>query len=128
MTKEEIKKAGEVMIACSKGVTIQRRAKRSIELWTIIPDPEFDWCRFEYRAVDIAGYRPFKDAEECLNEMLKHTEFSKVQSIDTGTGHYLTIIGNAIFFDLKTNVRFTFQELLSKVQFVDGTPFGIKEE
>lgn len=128
MTKEEIRKAGEVMIAYSKGVMIQRKAKKSTERWTIISDPEFDWCRYEYRAIDMSNYRPFKDGEECLETMLKHTEFTRVCSLDTGINHSLTIIGNAIFFDLDIRVRYTFQELLNKVQFVDGTPFGIKQE
>lgn len=63
-------------------------------------------------------YRPFKDKEECWQEMLKHHPFGWIKNIE-GEGYYQ--MGNV-------HNKTDFKDLLRIYQFADGTPFGIKEE
>lgn len=64
------------------------------------------------------SYRPFKDREDLWNEMLKHHPFGWIKN--TEDGDYYPI-GN-VYDDMD------FKDWLRIYQFVDGTPFGIKEE
>ena len=71
-------------------------------------------------------YLPFKNKEECWQEMLKHEPFGWVTDKDSDTNCNIGFIGNnaAGFFD----GRFiNFVKLFSEFTFTDGTPFGIKE-
>lgn len=63
-------------------------------------------------------YRPFKDKEECWNEMLKHQPFGWIKNTKGG-GYYQ--MGNV-------HNKTDFKDLLRICQFADGTPFGIKED
>ena len=81
-----------------------------------------------------AKYRPFKNKEECWNEMLKHRLFGWI----TNERQYLFIAcvrqwniecipdtGSDVLY----NRTLTFAETLEQgYTFDDGTPFGIKEE
>lgn len=70
-------------------------------------------------------YRPFKNKEECLNEMQNHQPFGWVKSI---SHNYYSIIEitdtGCIFID---SYRLSFSDMYKYNTFVDGTPFGIKE-
>lgn len=80
------------------------------------------------------GYRPFKDKNECWNEMLKHQPFGWVKSKDNGN---FSLIGFVQWFSYFEDVMVTFaaseqiarsaSDLFEKYTFADGTPFGIKE-
>ena len=80
-------------------------------------------------------YRPFKDQEECWDEMMKHQPFGWVKSKDYG---YFSLIGFVRWESELEDVRITFaaSELLERSSrylyknyiFADGAPFGIKEE
>lgn len=63
-------------------------------------------------------YRPFKSVEECWEEMQKHQPFGWVKYKDSSA--YFTIDGLC----KNTNFNYLFEYRI----FVDGTPFGIKEE
>ena len=75
-------------------------------------------------------YRPFKDAEECWNEMQKHQPFGWIKPKDDDVVNKFMLIdalrneGIAV----RTNIRFNYQELLQYYTFADRTPFGIIEE
>lgn len=79
-------------------------------------------------------YRPFKDQEECWNEMLKHQPFGWVKSKDYG---YFSLIGFVRWASELEDVKITFaaseqlerssRYLFKNYIFADGTPFGIKE-
>ena len=73
-------------------------------------------CPESYRIKPEAKYRPFKNAEECWQEMLKHQPFGWVK---TDSGYEpLWHVNKGDDFNL------TFKNST----FADGTPFGIKEE
>lgn len=63
-------------------------------------------------------YRPFKDREECWQEMLKHQPFGWIKNTEDGDYYQMGNIHN----------KMDFKYLLRIYQFADGTPFGIKED
>lgn len=74
-----------------------------------------------YRIKPEPKYRPFKDEEECWEEMQKHQPFGWVKSKDEDEGIYYSIYVTIS----DTNL---FENDFRKFTFADGTPFGIKEE
>ena len=71
---------------------------------------------YEYRIKPESTYRPFKNAEECWNEMQKHQPFGWVKYADK----YISI--SAI--DSNNEYEIDFDDYT----FADGTPFGVKVE
>lgn len=91
---------------------------------TLIDNPQY------YRIKPEPKYRPFKDAEECWAEMLKHQPFGVVK--DKYFANYQT---HRAFTCLVTNgCHFrgyedeTFESCFKNLLFADGLPFGIKVE
>ena len=129
MTREEARKAAEVMLAYANGEEIE-----TLCFGEYIPceDPSFNWVDGKsiknYRIKPKPRYRAFKTKEECWNEMLKHQPFGWIRNNDTqrlcnigsiGRNNCGVVIDKSIlYFDLAFNT----------CNFVDGTPFGIKEE
>lgn len=73
-------------------------------------------------------YRPFKDAEECWQEMLKHQPFGWVKLKATRKYFICKAIGD-FFAVVGLNDRPTnYDELFEEYIFADGTPFGVKVE
>ena len=123
MTREEARKAAEVMMAYADGKEIEsKRRIFSNDSWYEIKngEPVFNWQNCDYRIKKEPKlksiYRPFKDKEECWNEMQKHRPFGWVKN--TGLLTCLTSIGDT------TDFNYAYEVLC----FADGTPFGIKEE
>ena len=71
----------------------------------------------QYRIKSEPKYRPFKDAEECFNEIGKHQPFGYIKYKDRNS-YYPISFGDNSDFD------YLFENRI----FADGTPFGIKEE
>lgn len=70
-------------------------------------------------------YRPFKNKEECWNTMLKHEPFGWLKRIHAY--YSVSSVGDAhILMDDKA--YFTFEVAVNEFNFVDGEPFGIKDE
>lgn len=65
------------------------------------------------------SYRPFKDKEECWQEMLKHQPFGWIKKKD---GSY---INKLIVMDEKEGYGKFLEE---SITFADSEPFGIKED
>lgn len=63
-------------------------------------------------------YRPFKNAEECWEEMQKHQSLGWIQPKNCNDYIILTFIDN----------NMNFNRYFNECTFADGTPFGIKEE
>lgn len=70
---------------------------------------------------DEPKYRPFKDASECWQEMLKHQPFGWIKYKEKNCWVSIGIIED-IECDLKG-----YESSFEEYTFVDGTPFGIKE-
>lgn len=81
-----------------------------------------------YRIKPESKYRPFKNAEECWQEMLKHQPFGWVKMKDTESGYYiLKGIANQVVIGLN-ETPFSYKKVFEDYIFADGTPFGVKVE
>lgn len=138
MNRQQAKVLLPIIQAFAEGKTIEFRIKDGKEPnglrgweWEEVDIPTFDTYRYEYRIKPKPKYRPFKNAEECWQEMLKHQPFGWVK--DKEDGHKVTI--TKVNDDEKTGImaingksEWTLEGLMDYYTFADGTPFGIKEE
>ncbi len=126
MTREEIKKMLPILVAFAEGKAIESRCvKGDKSLWYDDEDPSFD-DDFEYRIKPEPNYRPFKDAEECWAEMLKHESFGWVKSTlfkDLALVQRVT----TLYVEINRDI-IDYKDTLEKFTFADGTPFGVKIE
>ena len=118
----------KVMQAYIEGKQIQYKDD---EVWIDIENPDWDWHNWEYRVKPEPNYRPFKNAEECWQEMQKHQPFGWLK--DKEDGHYamVTVVGSGR--DMKCiaisgNDCWPFNETMRDYTFADGSPFGILTE
>lgn len=80
----------------------------------------------DYRIKPEPTYRPFKDAEECWQEMLKHQPFGWVKEKERNVRTIINYIhDDGVMFSCGSVL---FERLFDVYTFVDGTPFGMKEE
>lgn len=124
MNRIEAKEFYQILQAFAEGRVIECRTKPNFiegadtpNDWTEMKEIEF-WKHTEYRIKPETTYRPFKDAEECWQEMQKHQPFGWMIPIGINQKINLTVIGNGC--DLEA--------LFKKFTFADGTPFGVKVE
>lgn len=128
MTRENAKELLPIIQAFVEGKTIEFR-ESGCTLWTESVSPIFNFAIFEYRIKPEPKYRPFKDAEECWQEMKKHEPFGWVK--DKQDGHYALITAvedGARATGLNGVIGWNFTTLKKYFDFADGTPFGIKVE
>ena len=130
MNRKEAAELLPIIQAFSEGKTIQSRCiKGDTSLWYDDEDPSFD-DDFEYRIKPEPNYRPFKDAEECWAEMLKHHPFGVVK--DKYFANYQThraftcLITNGCDFGGYEDE--TFESCFKNLLFADGLPFGVNVE
>ena len=118
----------KVMQAYVEGKQIQYKDD---EVWIDIDDPDWDWHNWEYRIKPEPNYRPFRDSEECWQEMQKHRPFGWIKN--KNNGHYAMITKVNADFDKKhiaisgINI-WTLSETMCDYTFADGEPFGINIE
>nr|DAW13342.1 MAG TPA: hypothetical protein [Caudoviricetes sp.] len=100
------------------------------KMWKTVMLPHFDCDSKIYRIKPEREYRPFKDAEECWQEMQKHQPFGVVK--DKYFANYQT---HRAFTCLITNrcdfggyEDETFETCFKNLLFADDTPFGVKVE
>ena len=101
------------------------------KMWETAILPHFDCDSIFYRIKPETTYRPFKDAEECWKEMLKHKPFGWLKSKESTEDVYFTITGltnDTHGAMLNSSGGWSFSGLFDYYTFADGTPFGVKEE
>ena len=129
MTREETKKMLPFLQAFADGKTIESRCiKGDKSLWYDDEDPSFD-DDLEYRIKPEPTYRPFKNAEECWQEMQKHKPFGWVK--DKKDGHHALITAvddDTCGMSLNGNSAWSLSGIMDLFTFADGVPFGVKEE
>ena len=131
MTREEARKAAEVMLAYAEGREVECYDDLH-ECWESSEYICFNWYDTKYRVKPETKYRPFKDMEECWQEMLKHQPFGWLKGKESKN---VALIGN-VYMDKEvwivwaTNERDLYDafEIFNNYDFADGTPFGIKED
>ena len=117
MTREEVKEMLPVLQAFADGKTIESRyIKGDKSLWYDDEDPSFN-DDLEYRIKSEPKFRPFKNAEECWQEMQKHQPFRWTKLKGEIKYSFITDINNNI----------NYSDAIKEYTFADDTPFGIKE-
>lgn len=127
MNRNQAKKLLPIIQAYAEGKVIQ--VKQPIVGWKDNNEPLFNGDTSSYRIKPEPKFRPFKDAEECWQEMLKHQPFGWIKCYEgylniTYVGDEQVYLadpdGGAILLDSENSYKDN--------TFVDGTPFGIKVE
>ena len=132
MNREELKKVMPILTAFADGKTIQNYLRGSGK-WIAVGEhldmsDLFAWSS-DYRIKPEPKYRPFKDAEECWNEMQKHQPFGWIKSKDDSTINKFMFIDSLRKDEVSiSNVDFNYNDLVEYYIFADGAPFGMKEE
>lgn len=127
MTRKEAKVLLPIIQAYAEGKAIESRCiKGDKSLWYDDEDPSFD-NDFEYRLKSEQKYRPFKDAEECWDEMQKHQPFGWV-NYNGYRANIAAVMGYATTFVNNKGYTLFFQQAFEGCTFIDKQPFGIKEK
>lgn len=132
MTREEIKKVLPVIQAFTEGKVIQ--IKNGDETWITMGKEtdlnieslaEYPDC---FRIKPEPKYRPFKDADECWQEMLTHQPFGWVK-YQCDFFQIIHVDDNSIGYGSAcgTILHSKFEDIFKDSTFADGTPFGVKE-
>lgn len=131
MKRENVKRNIGIISAFADGKTIQILNERGE--WVDLT--ERDGLPIEileeepnnFRTKPEPKYRPFKDEEECWQEMLKHQPFGWVKCKEDGSLGLITLIISEenIFIN---GIGCNSERTMRGYTFADGTPFGILEE
>ena len=130
MNRKEAAELLPIIKAFSEGKDIEMRSKNphaQLNGWAKMD--EFIFGNFEYRIKPEPKYRPFKDAEECWQEMLKHHPLGFVK--DKQDGHYVLITcvnDDTCGMSLNGNATWSLSGIMDLFTFADGVPFGVKVE
>ena len=124
MNRKEAKELMPIIQAFAEGKAIESRCiKGDKSLWYDDEDPSFD-DDLEYRIKPEPTYRPFKNAEECWQEMQKHKPFGWVKSTlfkDFDLVKRVTIL----YVEINREI-IDYKDALDKFTFADDTNFGVK--
>ena len=130
MTRNEVKELLPIMQAFAEGKTIEERIIGNdnwIETDEIYGGRNNDYdYRVNYRVKPTPKYRPFANAQECLEEMKKHQPFGWVKDKYS----FCPIEMIAANFSKECikcyETWFTPERMFKDSTFLDGTPFGVK--
>ena len=133
MKRENVKKNIGIISAFADGKTIQILNERGE--WVDLTEREglpigiLEEEPNNFRTKPEPKYRPFKDAEECWQEMLKHQPFGWVK----GDKCFYNIVSVSNIDVSMANVSgdiiiLNFSDIMEDNTFADGTPFGVKVE
>lgn len=133
MNRAEAKDFYPILQAFAEGKIIECRTKPSSlkgsdtpNEWTEMGEIEF-WNNTEYRIKPEPKYRQFKDSEECWNEMQKYQPFGWIKDRDGDKIFIGSINSDNSIFTCSSEILFL-KELFEDFTFIDGIPFGVKEE
>ena len=100
-------------------------------IWIDIDDPDWDWHNCDYRIKPKTKCRPFRDVEECWQEMLNHRPFGWIKSNEDGHYAMVTTVDNVEgekYIAISGNNLWSFDDTMNNYTFADGEPFGINED
>ena len=119
MTRDEAKQLLPVIQAYAEGKEIQYKKKFAEEEWR---DALYlnETQEYTYRIKPQPKFRPFKNMEECWQEMQKHQPFGWIMRENS----YI----NLGYINKRGVEEDSFENFLEDSKFADGQPFGILEE
>ena len=130
--KNDIKRILPLLQEMEEGKTLQIKTRNG---WIDV-DADKDGVNIDYllndritvRIKQEPKYRPFKDADECFEEMKKHQPFAWIK--DKQQHEYFNMISICInaatTFQYDEVEYYDYQKLINEYTFADGTPFGVK--
>lgn len=122
MNRQQAKELFPIMQAFAEGKTIEYQ--NGYGEWIEATNPSFSEHGTECRIKSEPTYRPFKDKEECWQEMQKHQPFGWLKA---SHGQFL-ITGmkdSGVCFGVNDNFQ-SYKYMFENYTFTDSTPFGIK--
>ena len=125
MNRQQAKEFFPIIKAFAEGKAIQGTDGYD---WYDLDDPDFMADGSSYRIKPETKYRPFKNADECWNEMQKHQPFGWLKSKDDGHFTLITVVDNKDMMALSGNKGWDFLGIMNTYTFADGKPFGMQIE
>ena len=126
MTREEAKQLSPIIQAYSEGKEIEGLYKGTKSPWFKIKDMDLNGGII-FRIKPEPKYRPFANAEECWQEMLKHQPFGYTYDRFNNIRDSITKVATTgVSYDSPTVISFA--EIFDRFVFADGVPFGMKVE
>lgn len=124
MNRKTAKYLLPIIKAFSEGKCVETKTSSG---WISIENMGFVGNPLQYRIKPEPKYRPFKNAEECWQEMQKHEPFGWVKCKEDGSLGLITlIISEASIY--VNGIGSNSERTMRGFTFADGTPFGILEE
>ena len=130
MNRNQAKEFYPFLQAFAEGRVIECRTKPSTikgsdvpNDWTEMKEIEF-WNNTEYRVKPEPTYRPFKNGEECWQEMQKHQPFGWVKSTLFKDFDLVKRV-TTLYVEINREI-IDYKDALDKFTFADGTNFGVK--
>ena len=125
MNRKTAKDLLPIIKAFSEGKCVETKTSSG---WISIENIGFVGNPLQYRIKPESTYRPFKDADECWQEMLKHQPFGWMKSKEGEYYTFITTVDNNDKMSLSGNSGWPFRGIMNNYTFADGTVFGILEE
>lgn len=139
MTREESKAFYPILQAYAEGKVIECRTKPNAVDGTDVPNDWAEmkeieyWNNTEYRIKPEVKFRPFANAEECWQEMLKHQPFGWIHVTDDNLYHNIIMLAPELgcheaYIRIGNCTVRGLEETFRIATFADGQPFGVKIE
>ena len=125
MNRKEAKELLPIIKAFAEGKDVETKTGSG---WMSIENMSFAGNPDSYRIKPEPKYRPFANAEECWQEMLKHQPFGWLKDKNDGHLTLITVVDNDKMMALNGRVGWDFWGMMNNYVFADGTPFGVKIE
>ena len=133
MTREEAKRMLPIIQAYADGKTIEMLCCN--DEWKKVDEPSFKVDPKYYRIKPGPKNRPFKTKEECWSEMLKQQPFGWViGGKDHENFYHIEYVYSCNPYNYhkvklsQNDMSFNYEHLFRDFTFIDGSPFGIKDE
>lgn len=137
ITREEAKELLPIIQAFAEGKAIQDKIE-GITDWVDTDEINFEYegQKIKHRIKPEPKYRPFKNQEECLNELQRHIPYGFLENKESGRtiqicGFYTGIQDKQfkiVYSGISSNCCETANSVYCHYKFKDGTPFGIRED
>ena len=127
MNRKQAKEMLPIIKAFAEGKGVETKTGSG---WISIENMSFAGNPDSYRIKPEPKYRPFANAEECWEEMMKHQPFGVVKDkyfaiYQTHRAFSCLITKGCDFGGYEDE---TFESCFKNLLFADGTPFGVKLE